>query len=127
MNIDKPVAHLVPSRLQHDGGVQHNQSHLYTRPRVGNLFADPALDPGKNQRFQRVQLLWIFENNRGQPPSADRPIRLQDPRAPAPHDLGKDLWLAQGLVAELVTGNQLGASAPEYLCHQAFATAYTAN
>ena len=113
LNEHQMVTNNVPTGLQHDGRVQHDQPHHRVGPGRLHLCADTLLDPRMDHRFQSAALAGIREHHIGEKATLYLPFIVEQLLAPASNHQLHNSRLAQGGVREGVARNHAGAAAGE--------------
>src|SRR5262249_35610987 len=102
MNIDNPVAHVIPTGLEQDRRIEEDELRpALLGPR--DLPAKAPLDPRIPQSLQRGHLPGIGEHDGAEPAPIDRSLRVQHRAAPALDPSFTDLRLPQRLMPRLVS------------------------
>src|SRR5207244_6448103 len=86
-----------------------------------------GLDPREHDCLQGLQLGGVAEDDGAQTAAVDRAVGAENAVAPAPAHLGLDVRLPQGLVAQLVAGDQNPYVAGEFGGHGHFGAADAAD
>src|SRR4051794_33114888 len=100
MNIDDPVAKVIPASFKHDGGIQHQKASRRVSLGLGGLLKYTALDVGERHLLQSLALFGAGKNDSAKLPANDFSLSVKHRATPAPADHFLDLGLAQSLMAK---------------------------